>query len=85
MQGRFLIENSCSPRQIARTRSRRKEEEEVSISKRVAPDFSGGVTNFIERDVAVKIAARPGGYTRILKTGFRPSDNAEMCFIELVD
>lgn len=37
------------------------------------------------RDVAVKIANRPGGYTRILKTGFRQGDNAEMCMIELVD
>ena len=37
------------------------------------------------RDVSVKIADRPGGYTRILKTGFRQGDNAEMCFIELVD
>jgi large subunit ribosomal protein L17 len=37
------------------------------------------------RDVAVKIAERPGGYTRILKTGNRLGDNAEMCFIELVD
>jgi large subunit ribosomal protein L17 len=37
------------------------------------------------RDVSVKIADRPGGYTRILKTGFRHGDNAEMCIIELVD
>lgn len=37
------------------------------------------------RDVAPKIANRPGGYTRILKTGNRPGDAAEMCFIELVD
>ena len=37
------------------------------------------------RDVATKVADRPGGYTRILKTGFRLGDNAEMCFIELVD
>ncbi len=37
------------------------------------------------RDVAPKIASRPGGYTRILKTGARLGDNAEMCFIELVD
>jgi large subunit ribosomal protein L17 len=37
------------------------------------------------RDIAPKIAARPGGYTRILKTGNRLGDNAEMCFIELVD
>ena len=37
------------------------------------------------REVAVKIADRPGGYTRILRTGNRLGDNAEMCFIELVD
>ncbi|WP_205501718.1 50S ribosomal protein L17 [Rufibacter psychrotolerans] len=35
--------------------------------------------------VAAKIAGRPGGYTRILKTGTRLGDNAEMCIIELVD
>ena len=35
--------------------------------------------------VAPKIADRPGGYTRIIKTGFRQSDGADMCFIELVD
>jgi large subunit ribosomal protein L17 len=37
------------------------------------------------REVAVKIAHRPGGYTRILKTGNRLGDNAEMCMMELVD
>src|SRR2546423_2843091 len=37
------------------------------------------------RDVAAKIADRPGGYTRILKTGNRLGDNAEMCMMELVD
>ena len=37
------------------------------------------------RDVAPKIAGRPGGYTRIVKTGYRLGDNAEMCMIELVD
>ena len=37
------------------------------------------------RNVAPKVAGRPGGYTRILKTGFREGDNAEMCIIELVD
>ena len=36
-------------------------------------------------DVAAKVANRAGGYTRILKTGNRLGDNAEMCFIELVD
>jgi large subunit ribosomal protein L17 len=37
------------------------------------------------RDIAPKIAERNGGYTRILKTGYRLGDNAEMCMIELVD
>ena len=37
------------------------------------------------RDIIVKIGDRPGGYTRILKTGNRMGDNAEMCMIELVD
>ncbi len=37
------------------------------------------------RTVAPQIADRPGGYTRILKTGFRQGDAAETCFIELVD
>ena len=36
-------------------------------------------------EVSAKIANRPGGYTRILKTGYRLGDNAEMCVIELVD
>ncbi len=37
------------------------------------------------RNIAPKIADRPGGYTRILKTGFRLGDAADMCIIELVD
>ncbi len=37
------------------------------------------------REVAPKIADRPGGYTRIIKTGNRLGDNAEMCMMELVD
>ena len=35
--------------------------------------------------ISEKVADRPGGYTRIIKTGFRASDAAPMCFIELVD
>lgn len=37
------------------------------------------------QEISVKVADRPGGYTRIIKTGFRQSDGADMCFIELVD
>jgi large subunit ribosomal protein L17 len=46
-----------------------------------------------DRDLVVKLfaeigprfAARPGGYTRILKAGFRQGDNAPMCYIALTD
>ena len=41
--------------------------------------------NELFREVAQKVANRPGGYTRILKTGIRKGDNSEMCIIELVD
>jgi large subunit ribosomal protein L17 len=37
------------------------------------------------QNISQKIADRPGGYTRIIKTGNRLGDNASMCFIELVD
>lgn len=37
------------------------------------------------RDIAPKIADRPGGYLRIIRTGNRLGDNAEMCMVELVD
>ena len=41
--------------------------------------------NELFREVSQKVANRPGGYTRILKTGIRKGDNSEMCIIELVD
>ena len=37
------------------------------------------------KEVSLKVSDRPGGYTRIIKTGNRLGDNASMCFIELVD
>ncbi len=56
-------------------------------SRRVVFSYLGNKEAVSElfREVAQKIADRPGGYTRILKTGFRKGDGAEMCFIELVD
>lgn len=36
-------------------------------------------------NISVKVMDRPGGYTRILKTGFRQGDSSDMCIIELVD
>lgn len=41
--------------------------------------------NELFREVSQKVAGRPGGYTRILKTGIRHGDNSEMAIIELVD
>ena len=41
--------------------------------------------NELFREVSQKVAQRPGGYTRILKTGIRQGDNSEMCIMELVD
>lgn len=41
--------------------------------------------NILFDEVADKVATRPGGYTRIIRTGSRAGDNAEMCIIELVD
>ncbi|MBR1793152.1 MAG: 50S ribosomal protein L17 [Bacteroidales bacterium] len=41
--------------------------------------------NELFREVSQKIGQRPGGYTRILKTGIRHGDNSEMCIMELVD
>jgi large subunit ribosomal protein L17 len=43
------------------------------------------VVSELFRDIVVKVGDRPGGYTRILKTGNRIGDNSEMCIIELVD
>ena len=64
-----------------------KSKEDTTNSRRVVFSYlqnKDAVTELF-RDISVKIADRPGGYTRILRTGFRLGDNAEMCIIELVD
>ena len=58
-----------------------------TASRRVVFSYLQSKTAVSElfNNIAQKIARRPGGYTRILKTGNRLGDNAQMCFIELVD
>ena len=64
-----------------------KSKEDTTTSRRVV--FSNLQDKFavteLFKEISVKVADRPGGYTRIIKTGHRLGDNAEMCFIELVD
>jgi len=64
-----------------------KSKEDSTHSRRTVFSYLGNKEAVSElfREVAKKIAERPGGYTRILKTGTRLGDNAEMCIIELVD
>ncbi|HTA83522.1 MAG TPA: 50S ribosomal protein L17 [Bacteroidia bacterium] len=61
--------------------------EDTTHSRRLAFSYLQDKDAVMElfRNVAPKIATRPGGYTRILKTGARAGDNSNMCFIELVD
>ena len=64
-----------------------KSKEDSTHSRRVIFSHLQNKTAVAElfREVSPKIAERPGGYTRILKTGNRIGDNAEMCILELVD
>ena len=58
-----------------------------TASRRVVFSYlqSKSAVNELFTNIAQKIADRPGGYTRILRTGTRLGDNAQTCFIELVD
>ncbi len=64
-----------------------KSKEDTTNSRRVVFSYlqSKEAVTELFREISPKIADRPGGYTRILRTGFRLGDNAEMCIIELVD
>ncbi len=64
-----------------------KAKNDTTHSRRVVFGYLQNKTVVAElfREVAPKIADRPGGYTRIIKTGARKGDGAEMCMIELVD
>lgn len=64
-----------------------KAKEDTTSSRRIVFSHlqNKEVVTELFQNISVKIANRPGGYTRILRTGFRLGDNAEMCIIELVD
>ena len=64
-----------------------KSKEDSTHSRRVVFGYLKDKTAVAElfREVSPKVGERPGGYTRILKTGNRIGDNADMCILELVD
>jgi len=64
-----------------------KSKEDSTNSRRVVFSYleNKSAVSELFREVAPKIANRPGGYTRILKLGNRLGDAADMCLIELVD
>jgi large subunit ribosomal protein L17 len=64
-----------------------KSKDDTTHNRRTVFSYLGQkeVVSILFREVSAKVASRPGGYTRILKTGNRLGDNAEMCMIELVD
>ncbi len=64
-----------------------KSKEDTTHSRRVVFSYlkDKNAVSELFREVAPRVGDRPGGYTRILHTGFRPGDASEMCIIELVD
>lgn len=64
-----------------------KSKDDSTHSRRVAFSYLGNkdAVSTLFKDVATKVADRKGGYTRIIKTGNRQGDAAEMAMIELVD
>ncbi len=64
-----------------------KSKDDTTHSRRVVFSYlqSKDAITELFREISAKVADRPGGYTRIIKTGSRLGDNAEMCMMELVD
>lgn len=64
-----------------------KSKDDTTNSRRVVFSYlqSKEAVTELFKEISVKVAERPGGYTRIIKLGTRHGDAAEMCFIELVD
>ena len=73
---RVYVEPLITKSKTDTTHSRRSVFSELQSKEIVAELF---------RDISAKVATRNGGYTRIIRTGYRLGDNAEMCLIELVD
>lgn len=64
-----------------------KSKDDTTNSRRVVFSYlqdKDAVTELF-KEISVKVAERPGGYTRIIKLGIRANDATDMCFIELVD
>jgi len=90
-----LIENKRITTTVARAKALRiyveplitKSKNDTTHSRRTVFSYlqNKHTVNILFRDVAEKVANRPGGYTRIIKLGNRKGDNADMCMIELVD
>lgn len=64
-----------------------KSKEDTTHNRRIVFKYlkQKAIVTELFRDVAVKVADRPGGYIRIIKVGNRQGDNAEMAMVELVD
>jgi len=90
-----LIENKRISTTLAKAKELRKFVEPILTKSKVDSTHSRRTifsylqnkesVNTLFTEVAEKIANRPGGYTRIIKTGNRLGDNSDMCIIELVD
>lgn len=90
-----LIEHKRINTTVAKAKALRKyveplitrSKEDSTHSRRVCFRYLGNkyAVNELFREVAPKVGDRDGGYTRIIRTGYRLGDSAEMCMIELVD